>query len=479
MYKLENYNIIGEKYKGGMGEVYHLYHKEWNIDVAYKQPLKELLKTKEDKERFYQECERWIGLGIHPNIVQLYFFNEENHIPGAFMEWMNQGSLLDYINSQELYQGTNQEIILRILDIAIQSAKGLHYAHSQGILHLDVKPANILLDEDSVKITDFGISSFLNQKSSGYTLLYCAPEQQVQGTVNERTDIYCWAVTLLHMLVKEAIWFDGYVAGLAYDQYLDDSPLDIPESLRVLLGQCLESDNEKRIHDFKIVIEKLINIYNTLSFIEYSRDDEKYASISLDAYNNTAISYYHLGYKEKAGIMWLRGYWHNLYHISSYYNYQLYLYRHQGSMDAHFFDTQLKSRQLKESLSDKEGYQQLKQDWYQSVKMNLSLPLKTIDLNKYQLDSKKCILLSYIYNNHILYVNEKAEMYIIDDINKKNMKYKTQLIQAHKATISKNKRYLALAYHDPKISDTYEIRVIDLKEMKYILTISGKEKIYT
>lgn len=163
MYRLENYNVIGEPLWGGMGQVLHLYHRTWKQDVAYKQPLKDLLKTKEDKLAFYNECERWISLGIHPNIVQCYFFGEENGVPGAFMEWMEKGSLLQYIESGELYRGGKQEALLRILDIAIQMAKGLHYSHQKGILHLDVKPANVLLDEDgTAKITDFGISSMLN-----------------------------------------------------------------------------------------------------------------------------------------------------------------------------------------------------------------------------------------------------------------------------------------------------------------------------
>lgn len=91
MVSLDNYNVIGDPLKGGMGQVQHLYHRDWKLDVAYKQPLSDLLQTEEDKAVFYEECERWISLGIHPNIVQCYFFGEENQTPGAFMEWMEQG----------------------------------------------------------------------------------------------------------------------------------------------------------------------------------------------------------------------------------------------------------------------------------------------------------------------------------------------------------------------------------------------------
>lgn len=484
MVSLDNYNVIGDSLKGGMGQVQHLYHRDWQLDVAYKQPLNDLLQTEEDKAAFYEECERWISLGIHPNIVQCYFFGEENQTPGAFMEWMEQGSLLDYIKSGKLYEGDKRTVLLRILDIGIQMAKGLWYSHKKGILHLDVKPANVLLDKaGNVKITDFGISTLLNkkQRKTSYTLQYCAPEQQREGAVNERTDIYCWGVSLLHMLVRHAIWLDGNVAGMAYDLYLENAVTEVPEALKDLLAQCLTRENEKRIADFKLVIDKMIGIYHSVSSVPYDRNEEQYAGISLDAYSNSAISYYNLGYKEKATVMWRKTYWHNLYHFSSYFNCHLSQYLQGGSLDSQFFDMQLKSVQAKECMNALSGEKlaRVKKHWalsigaYQLVNSTKQIRLLAPKEEWVQ----NCVLLSWIYDNKILYVGKEGKITIYNRKNPSDIRtYTVNLPEIAYAAVNKDGRYVAMAYEFEQgvmKTLTYALRVIDLENMQYRLEATG------
>ena len=154
---INRYKVIGEPMLGGMGRVFHLRDNNRNFDLAMKQPLEKYMQTQAQKEMFVAECEKWMSLGIHPNIVQCYYVGEIDSKMSALMEWMPSGTLKDIILSKQIYQGETQYRLLLILEVALQIAIGLRYAHSKGLLHLDIKPANVLVGNNwNVKISDFG-----------------------------------------------------------------------------------------------------------------------------------------------------------------------------------------------------------------------------------------------------------------------------------------------------------------------------------
>ena len=109
-------------------------------------------------------------------------------VPTIFSEWMDNGSLKDCIKDGSLYEGTEEEVQERILDIAIQTARGLKYSHENGLIHQDVKPGNILLTKGwDAKVADFGLAKAQSQLtenekpvSTGYTIQYC-PREQAEG----------------------------------------------------------------------------------------------------------------------------------------------------------------------------------------------------------------------------------------------------------------------------------------------------------
>ena len=113
----------------------------------------------------------------------------------------------------------------RILDIAIQSARGLHYSHENGLLHQDMKPGNLLLTgEWDAKVADFGLSRARSQLggadsagTGGYTLAYC-PAEQAKGQEPARwMDIYAWALTVLEMYAGSRLWSTGAEAKDSFD----------------------------------------------------------------------------------------------------------------------------------------------------------------------------------------------------------------------------------------------------------------------
>ncbi len=156
---LELYEVTALLGEGGMGKVYKVHHKGWNVDLAVKSPRSEIFSTAGGKENFIREAETWVNLGLHPHTVSCYYVRTLGDIPRVFAEYVEGGSLSDWIRSRKLYEGGPEKALEKILDIAIQFAWGLDYAHERGLLHQDVKPANVMTTADgAAKVTDFGLA---------------------------------------------------------------------------------------------------------------------------------------------------------------------------------------------------------------------------------------------------------------------------------------------------------------------------------
>jgi serine/threonine protein kinase len=102
-----------------------------------------------------REAETWIGLGVHPHIVQCWFVTEVQGVPALFLDYLTGGSLAK-VGSKDGHVRPGQWGL--IVEIAMQVAEGLAYAHSKGVIHRDVKPENLLIRGDErVCVTDFGL----------------------------------------------------------------------------------------------------------------------------------------------------------------------------------------------------------------------------------------------------------------------------------------------------------------------------------
>lgn len=198
---LETYQVTSDAIYGGMGSVWRVLHRNWKVDLAMKRPQPKFFAegSEKRKENFIRECESWIRLGLHPNIVACYYVREIGGVPTIFSEWMDGGSLKDRMEDGSLYEGSPEEVQERLLDIAIQFARGLQYSHESQdhLIHQDVKPNNLLLTKHwEAKVADFGLAksrTFLQSEAgealtSGYTPAYCSPEQFAGKPLSHRTD---------------------------------------------------------------------------------------------------------------------------------------------------------------------------------------------------------------------------------------------------------------------------------------------------
>lgn len=200
--KLGRYEIAAEIGHGAMGTVYKAHDPLIERTVALKTIRLDLSHQARQvfEERFYREAKS-AGRLNHPNIVTIYDVGETDGSAYIAMEYL-EGESLDTLLDNHIRLSLD-----RIAHIALQIANGLAYAHQHGVIHRDVKPANIILMRRGrvVKITDFGIAQIpANTQTKGGALLgsprYMSPEQVQGKVVDGRSDVFSLGVVLYEML---------------------------------------------------------------------------------------------------------------------------------------------------------------------------------------------------------------------------------------------------------------------------------------
>ena len=360
---LDLYEITDVLGEGGMGTVFKAHHKGWNRDLAVKSPKPEIFTTKDGMDNFVREAETWIDLGLHPHTVSCFYVRMLGGIPRVFAEYVEGGSLKDWIDDGRLYDGGPDKALERILDIAIQFAWGLHFAHEKGLVHQDVKPANLMMTPDgTAKVTDFGLAKAratageatqdqqqsILVSSSGMTPAYCSPEQANQASLSLKTDIWSWAVSVFEMFTGEVTWPSGTVAGEALRAYLEmDEPGDgrlpvFSPPAADLLHMCLQQETNDRPQDMAAVANALCIAYREVVGSEYPREPPSAAEALAATLNNRAVSLMDLGKVEEAERVWEQALEADSHHPESTYNLGLVRWRARRISD------QEMTRQLEE-----------------------------------------------------------------------------------------------------------------------------------
>ena len=322
---LDLYEVRKVHHGGGMGLVYQVHHRDWNMDLAVKSPRVEYFRTPAHKENFVRECLTWVGLGLHPHIVCCYYVRVLGGVPRVFAEYVEGGSLKDWIDSRKLYEGGEEEALKRMLDVAIQFAWGLHYAHEQGLVHQDVKPANLLMTPEGIaKVTDFGLAKAravageavqadsgqsVLVSSGGMTPAYCSPEQANKQPLSRKTDIWSWGLSVLEMFAGEVFWRSGQAAPEALNSYLEmgaETELipRMPDDLATLLKQCFRWDPQQRPDDMSALADESRRICQRMTAQSYARPEPRPVRLLADAMNNKAMSLLDLGQQQEAEAVW-------------------------------------------------------------------------------------------------------------------------------------------------------------------------------
>ena len=299
---------------GGMGLVYRVYHTGWQIDLALKCPRPELLQSARAVASFEAECETWAELGLHPHIATCYYTRMIERTPCVFAEYVEGGSLRDWITSRKLYQGEEEAAVARMLTITVEFAWGLEWAHRHGLVHQDVKPGNVLLMADgTTKVTDFGLASILQSHASdgsqqaestaavrGLTPAYSSPEQARGDRVTKATDVWSWAVSVLEMFCGGITWHSGPAAHAALEEYKGrglrarEMP-QMPQQVYQLLVQCFAREPGNRPASFAAIADTMLAIYESLFGEPCEAQNPDIELLAADSLNNRAVSLLDIG----------------------------------------------------------------------------------------------------------------------------------------------------------------------------------------
>ncbi len=201
----------------------------------------------------------------HTHIVAVYEVGEDNGQPYIATEFIDGVTLRDYLS-------TGRPPLQRVIELLIPISEALQFAHAHGVVHRDVKPANILVDQAGVPyVTDFGLAKRLTVEetisSSGQvvgTVRYMSPEQASGNTVetDARSDIYSIGVMMFEMLTGEPP-YRGNVRAVLQQKVKDDAPslrlLDptIPRDIETICLKCLEREPSRRFESAKLLRDEL------------------------------------------------------------------------------------------------------------------------------------------------------------------------------------------------------------------------------
>lgn len=254
------YEILGELGRGGMAAVYLATDVSLNRKVAIKTMLPELIAKSQMVQRFKREAQMAAGLS-HPHIIQIHSVRETKRLVYFVMKFIEGRSLDSIIAERGALDLDMARLILQ------QSGSALSFAHHRGVIHRDVKPANIMIDENGwAVVTDFGIAKLEDAQGltgTGNTVgtpQYMSPEQFHAKPITGATDQYALGIVAYEMLAGRKP-FDGGTFGEIVTKQLFAPPPDIrearadlPESVSATIQRMLAKDAADRFPDLDAAI---------------------------------------------------------------------------------------------------------------------------------------------------------------------------------------------------------------------------------
>ena len=260
-YQIED--VIGQ---GGMATVYRAFQTQLERWVAVKIMRATGSSEKEFLARFRREA-RAIAALRHPNILNIYDYGEEHGTAYIVMEYISEGTLKDHLTNRPMEW-------LDAAPLVVPVGRALAYAHSQGVVHRDVKPANILLARsDWPMLADFGLVKLVGHQRgitrpgvSIGTPAYFSPEQAAGDDVDHRSDIYSLAVVIYQLLTGRLPFVSDSPIELMLQRLKESPPpprrfnLRIKPQLEIIILRALSRKPEARYANMEALVNDLARI---------------------------------------------------------------------------------------------------------------------------------------------------------------------------------------------------------------------------
>ena len=309
--RLGPYEIVEPIGKGGMGEVYRARDTKLDREVAIKVLREEFANDDERLARFEREAKLLASLN-HPNIASIYGLEEADGVKALVLELVEGPTL-----AERIVEGPIS--VDETLAISRQIAEALEAGHEAGVVHRDVKPANVKLKEDgTVKVLDYGLakalegaapSSTASDLSQSPTLTregtqvgvilgtaaYMSPEQAKGKRVDKRTDIWAFGVVVYEMLTGKRAFggedvFETLAAVIGAEPDFDALPAETPQALARTLRLCLTKDLKERVQAMGDVRLAMKGAFDTTPTMGPSTAGSRPASIATAAFAAVLLS---------------------------------------------------------------------------------------------------------------------------------------------------------------------------------------------
>jgi serine/threonine protein kinase len=221
-----------------------------------------------DYVQYFQEEARAVAALRHPNIVPIFFIGKEGNVVFFSMSYIEGETFDDWIETKRWF---NEEHAKWFLSHAIAA---LHSAHKANIVHLDIKPANFLVDRaNNIMLTDFGLAERIvkdasddSQREALGTPAYVSPEQITRGKTDQRTDIYSLGATLFHMMTGRPPFEGKSVEDIVWGHLEKPFPLEVAQEAKLPLGwiylikKMMERSPDDRFANYRELRTALQNV---------------------------------------------------------------------------------------------------------------------------------------------------------------------------------------------------------------------------